>query len=71
VSPSGGTSPSTSPGSGVAPTTEFASLQTKGSTAQSGQLPFTGDDLPLLVLIGASTLLAGALLRRLARSGAR
>ena len=71
------TSPATSPsgpsGGGVAPT-EFASTQRatqQGRSTQGGQLPFTGGDVPLIVLLGGAALSGGALLLRRSRSGAR
>jgi hypothetical protein len=77
TAPSGGEGPdehnaSPSPSSSVAPT-QFASMQraTQGSGAQSGQLPFTGGDVPLIVMLGGAALGAGALLLRRSRSGAR
>jgi hypothetical protein len=42
-----------------------------GTSAQSGTLPFTGAELPLIAMLGAGALLAGAVLRRRASAGLR
>ena len=79
TAPSGGgvlgqtetSSPST--GSSVSPTQFASSTQraTQQSSGSSRQLPFTGGDVPLIMMLGGVALGAGALLRRRGRAGAR
>jgi hypothetical protein len=71
VSGGDSTLPASPEGAGTAPQTQFAAQQTPSASQQRGQLPFTGGEVPLVVLLGAITLAGGALLRRLGRSGVR
>jgi LPXTG-motif cell wall-anchored protein len=42
-----------------------------GAAVQQRELPFTGSDVPLIIIAGAAAIAAGALLRRCTDGGMR